>query len=72
MIATNIVGEVWTTQLVEGTLTLKEQADIRSKGGEILITRDPDAYRVANMNLDVEWLQHQIKMREERQEGLPL
>ena len=72
VIATNVVDNVWTTQLVDGTLTLKEQADIRSKGGEVLITRDPDAYRVASMNLDVEWLQHQIKMRDERQEGLPL
>ena len=63
VIATHVVDQIWTTQLVDGTLTIKEQRDIRGKGGEILITRDPDSYRVATMNLDVEWLQHQIRMR---------
>ena len=72
VITTNVFDQVWTTQLVDGTLMLKEQAEIRSKGGKILITRDLDTYRVANMNLDVEWLEHQVRMRRERQEGLLL
>ena len=67
VIATNVVNDLWTTQLVDGTLTIKEQRDIRSNKGEILITRDPDSYRVASLNLDVEWLQHQVRMREEEQ-----
>ena len=70
VIATNVVNDLWTTQLVDGTLTLKEQRDIRSNKGEILITQDPDTYRVASMNLDVEWLQHQVRMREEEQTRL--
>ena len=67
VIATNVINDLWTTQLVEGTLTIKEQRNIRNNKGEVLITRDLDAYRVANMNLDVEWLQHQVKMRKEEQ-----
>ena len=38
VIATHVVDQIFTTQLVDGTLTIKEQRDIRSKGGEILIT----------------------------------
>ena len=65
VIVTHLMDQMYTTQLVDGTLTIKEQRDVRSKKGEILITRDPDAYRTASMNLDVEWLQHQIRMRDE-------
>ena len=70
--ATPISDNLFVTQLVDGTMTLKEQAELRAKGAEILITRDPDAMQAAHMNLDVEWLQHQIRMRDERQEGIPL
>ena len=51
VIATHVVDQMYTTQLVDGTLTIKEQRDIRSKNGEILITRDPDAYRVSKYEL---------------------
>ena len=60
------------TQLIHDNLTLKQQAEICQKEGEILITHNPDDYEAAHMNLDPEWLQEQIRLRNERQDNLPL
>ena len=52
---------MFVTQLMHDHLTLRQQAKIRQKEGEILITHNPDDNEAAHMNLDPEWLQEQIR-----------
>ena len=72
VVATKVADNLFVTQLMHDSLTLKQQADIRQEEGEILITHNPDDYEAAHMNLDPVWLQEQIRLRNERQENLPL
>ena len=71
-VATKVADNLFVTQLMHEMLTLKQQADICQKEGEILITHNPDDYEAAHMNLDPQWLQEQIRFRNERQQNLLL
>ena len=62
VVATKVADNLFVTQLVHDTLTLKQQAEICQKEGEILITHNPDDYEAAHMNLDPQWLQEKIKL----------
>ena len=72
VVATKVEDNLFITQLVHDTLTLKQQVDICQRDGEILITHNPDDYEAAHMNFDPQWLQQQIRLQNERQENLPL
>ena len=72
VIATKMADNLFVTQLAHDMLTLKQQAEIRQKEGEILIIHIADDYKAAHMSLDPQWLQEQIRLRNEQQEGLPL
>ena len=72
VVDTKVADNLFITQLMHDTLTLKQQADIHQKEGEILITHNPDDYEAARMNLDTQWLEEQIRLWNERQENLPL
>ena len=52
VVATKVADNLFVTQLMHDTLTLKQQADICQEKGEILITHNPDDYEAAHMNLD--------------------
>ena len=65
IIATKVADNLFVTQLAHDTLTLKQQAEIRQKEGEILITHNADDYEAAHMNLDPQWLEEQIKLQNE-------
>ena len=67
-----MANNLFVTQLMHDSLTLKQQAEICQREGEILITHNPDDYEAAHMNLDPEWLQEQIRLRNEQQDNLPL
>ena len=72
VMATKVADNLFVTQLMHDNLTLKQQGEICQKEGEILITHNPDDYEAAHMNLDPEWLKEQIRLRNERQDNLPL
>ena len=72
VVATKMADNLFVTQLVNDMLTLKQQAEIRQKEGEILITHNPDDYEAAHMNLHPQWFQEQIRLWNEQKEGLPL
>ena len=71
VVATKVADNLFVMQLMRENLTVKQQAEICGKEGEVLITHNPDDYEAAHMNLDPQWLEEQIKLRNEQQENLP-
>ena len=72
VVATKVANNSFVMQLMHKNLTVKQQAEIRRKDGEVLITHNPDDYEAAHMNLDPQWLEEQIKLRDKPQEDSPL
>ena len=70
VVATKVADNLFVTQLMHESLTVKQQAEIRQAEGEVLITHNPDDYEAAHMNLDTQWLE-QIKLRNEQSKNLP-
>ena len=66
-----VADNLFVTQLMHESLTVKQQAEIHRAEGEVLITHNPDDYEAAHMNLDTQWLEEQIKLRKEQPENLP-
>ena len=54
VIATNVVGDVFVTQLADKFLSKKEQREIQQKGGDILISRTEDSHEVYQMSKNLE------------------
>ena len=71
VVATKVADNLFITQLMHESLTVKQQAEIRRAEGEVLITHNPDDYEAAHLNLDTQWLEEQIKLRKEQPENLP-
>ena len=54
VVATNITGELFITQLAEKYYSKEEQREIRRKGGEILISRTEDTHEIYQMARDLD------------------
>ena len=54
VVATNVVGDIFVTQLAEKYYTKKEQEDIRRKGGQLLISRTEETHDVYNMSKELD------------------
>ena len=63
VVATKVADNLFVMQLMHENLTVKQQAEIHQKEGEVLITHNPDDYEAAHMNLDPQWLEEQIKLQ---------
>ena len=66
VVATNVVGDIFVTQLAEKYYSKEEQRDIRKRGGQILISRTEDTHDVYQMSKDID-----ISIFQKKKRGAP-